>query len=393
MSLNQFMYDYGAQKSSIREIAAYASARKAEVGAENVFDFSLGNPSVPAPQQVTDAIRRCLALPPQELHGYTPAPGLSSCRQAVAESLNRRFGTAYSGEHVFMTVGAAASLSCTFRALVNPGDEVVVISPYFPEYKVWIECAGATCIEVPAARPSFQPDLDALAAAVTERTKAVVINSPNNPVGVVYTEESLRGLAQVLKDAEERLGTAIYLVSDEPYREIVYGCDVPWVPSIYDRTVVCYSYSKSLSLPGERVGWVLVPPTNPEGAEVFTAVAGAARALGFVCAPALFQRVIEACVDVPADVAAYAENRDLLTSGLAEAGYTYVEPDGAFYLWVQALEPDCEAFFQRARALELLPVPSTSFGCDGWVRVGYCVARETIERSMPAWRALAQSYR
>lgn len=391
--INQTMYDYGAQKSSIREIAAYASARKAQIGAENVFDFSLGNPSVPAPSQVDEAIREALVLPPQELHGYTPAPGLPSCRQAVAHSLNRRFGTDYTGEHVFMTVGAAASLSCTFRALVNPGDEIIVISPYFPEYKVWIECAGATCVEVPAARPSFQPDLVALEAAINERTKAVVINSPNNPVGVVYTEEALAGLAAVLQDAEKRLGTAIYLVSDEPYREIVYGCDVPWVPSIYDRTIVCYSYSKSLSLPGERVGWVLVPPTNPESAEVFCAVAGAARALGFVCAPALFQRVIEACVDVPADVAAYAENRDLLTSGLGAAGFRYVEPDGAFYLWVQALEPDCEAFFQRAKALELLPVPSTSFGCDGWVRVGYCVDKATIVGSMPAWQELAASYR
>lgn len=393
MTINEKSYAYGAQKSSIREIAAYGSARKAEIGAENVFDFSLGNPSIPAPESVRASIARALELPPTQLHGYTPAPGLPAAREAVAASLNRRFGTSYAAGDVYLTCGAAASLSISFHATVNAGDEVIVIAPYFPEYRVWIETAGATCVEVMADPETFQIDVAAVAAAITAKTKAIVINSPNNPVGSVYAEQNLADLASALRDAEKRLGTKIYLVSDEPYREITYGADVPWVPAIYDRTIVCYSYSKSLSLPGERIGWVLVPNTNPEHDELVLSVAGAGRKLGFVCAPALFQHVVIDCVDEPTDVEAYAENRRALTEGLSELGYEYIEPQGAFYLWVKALEPDANAFFERAKALELLPVPSGSFGCPGWVRVGYCVSHETIVNSMPAWKKLAESYR
>ena len=393
MTINEKSYAYGAQKSSIREIAAYGSARKAEIGAENVFDFSLGNPSIPAPESVRASIARALELPPTQLHGYTPAPGLPAAREAVAASLNRRFGTSYAAGDVYLTCGAAASLSISFHALVNSGDEVIVIAPYFPEYRVWIETAGAACVEVMADPETFQIDVAAVAAAITAKTKAIVINSPNNPVGSVYAEQNLADLASALRDAEKRLGTKIYLVSDEPYREITYGAVVPWVPAIYDRTIVCYSYSKSLSLPGERIGWVLVPNTNPEHDELVLSVAGAGRKLGFVCAPALFQHVVIDCVDEPTDVEAYAENRRALTEGLSELGYEYIEPQGAFYLWVKALEPDANAFFERAKALELLPVPSDSFGCPGWVRVGYCVSHETIVNSMPAWKKLAESYR
>lgn len=393
MTINEKSYAYGAQKSSIREIAAYGSARKAEIGAENVFDFSLGNPSIPAPESVRASIARALELPPTQLHGYTPAPGLPAAREAVAASLNRRFGTSYAAGDVYLTCGAAASLSISFHATVNAGDEVIVIAPYFPEYRVWIETAGAACVEVMADAKTFQIDVDAVAAAITERTKAVIINSPNNPVGSVYAEQNLRDLAAALAAAEKRLGTKIYLVSDEPYREITYGAEVPWVPAIYDRTIVCYSYSKSLSLPGERIGWVLVPNTNPEHDELVLSVAGAGRKLGFVCAPAIFQRVVIDCVDEPTDVEAYAENRRALTEGLSALGYEYIEPQGAFYLWVKALEPDANAFFERAKALELLPVPSDSFGCPGWVRVGYCVSHETIVNSMPAWKKLAESYK
>lgn len=392
MTINEKSYAYGAQKSSIREIAAYGSARKAQIGAENVFDFSLGNPSIPAPESVRASIARALELPPTQLHGYTPAPGLPAAREAVAASLNRRFGTSYAAGDVYLTCGAAASLSISFHTLVNPGDEVIVIAPYFPEYRVWIETAGATCVEVMADPETFQIDVPAVAAAVNERTKAIVINSPNNPVGSVYAEQNLADLASALRDAEKRLGTKIYLVSDEPYREIAYGAVVPWVPSIYDRTIVCYSYSKSLSLPGERIGWVLVPNTNPEHDRLVLAVAGAGRKLGFVCAPALFQHVVIDCVDEPTNVEAYAENRRVLTEGLSALGYEFIEPQGAFYLWVKALEPDASAFFERAKALELLPVPSDSFGCPGWVRVGYCVSKETIVNSMPAWKKLAESY-
>lgn len=392
MSINEKSYAYGAQKSSIREIAAYGAQRKAEIGAENVYDFSLGNPSIPAPDAVRASIERSLELPPAQLHGYTPAPGLPVAREAVAASLNRRFGTSYAAGDVYLTCGAAASLSISFNAVVNPGDEVIVIAPYFPEYRVWIETAGATCVEVMADASTFQIDVAAVASAVNERTKAVVINSPNNPVGSVYAEQNLRDLSAALAAAEERLGTQIYLVADEPYREITYGAEVPWVPVIYDRTIVCYSYSKSLSLPGERIGWVLVPNTNPDHDKLVLAVAGAGRKLGFVCAPAIFQRVVIDCIDEPSDVEAYAENRRALTEGLSALGYEFIEPQGAFYLWVKALEPDASAFFERAKSFELLPVPSDSFGCPGWVRVGYCVSRDTIVNSMPAWKKLADSY-
>ncbi len=392
MSINQKSYEYGTSKSSIREIAAYGAQRKARIGAERVFDFSLGNPSVPAPEEVRRSIERSLELSPVQLHGYTPAAGLVEVRQRVAESLNRRFGCSYGAGDLYMTCGAAASLSISFNALVDPGDEVIVIAPYFPEYRVWIQTAGASCVEVMADPQTFQVDTGAVRAAVTARTKAVVVNSPNNPVGSVYSRQNLEELASVLRECEEALGIAIYLVSDEPYREISYGCEVPWVPAVYDRSIVCYSYSKSLSLPGERVGWVLVPDTNPDHDELVPAIAGAGRKLGFVCAPALFQRVVMDCVDVPSDVAAYERNRRALTEGLSALGYEYIEPQGAFYLWVKALEPDAEAFFQSAKALELLPVPSDSFGCEGWVRIGYCVSHQTIVDSMPAWKRLAEQY-
>lgn len=393
MAINQKSYDYGAAKSSIREIAAYGAARKAQIGAQNVFDFSLGNPSVPAPDAVRASIVRNAALPASQLHGYTPAAGLPAARQAVADSLNRRFQTSYEPGDLYLTCGAAAAISITLHAIVNPGDEVIVIAPYFPEYRVWIETAGATCVEVMADPTTFQVDTAAVDAAITPNTKAVIIDSPNNPVGAVYTRETLLSLASVLSGRGEELGHPIYLVSDEPYREITYGADVPWVPAIYDRTIVCYSYSKSLSLPGERIGWALVPNTNPDHDELVLAIAGAGRKLGFVCAPALFQRVLIDCVDEPTNVEAYARNREALAGGLRKLGYTCIEPEGAFYLWVKSLEPDADAFFRRARDLELLPVPSNSFGCEGWVRLGYCVSYETIVGSMPAWQKLAESYR
>lgn len=392
--INQTMYQRGAESSVIREIFTYACERKEQIGAQNVFDFSLGNPSVPAPAAVRDSIERSLdELTSEQLHGYTPAPGLPSARAAVAASLNRRFGTTYAAGDVFMTVGAAASVSCALHALVNPGEEVIVIAPFFPEYRVWIENAGAVCREVLADQETFQIDVAAVRDAIAPNTAAVIIDSPNNPTGAVYTRENLEALAMVLSQANGAREQPIFLISDEPYREVVYGAEVPWVPSIYEHTVVCYSYSKSLSLPGERVGWVLVPNTMSLADKVMPAIAGAARCLGFVCAPALFQRVVEDCVDEPSDVEAYARNRETLTQALTEYGYTYVEPDGAFYLWVRALEDDAEAFCDRARSFELLPVPSNSFGVPGWIRIGYCVSHETIERSLPAWKALAETYK
>gem|GEM_PF-542612 len=322
MSINEKSYAYGASKSSIREIAAYGARRKAEIGAENVYDFSIGNPSVPAPAQVRESIARALELPPTELHGYTPASGTPAARKAVADSLNRRFDAGADAGDLYLTCGAAAAISISFHAIVNPGDEVIVIAPYFPEYRVWIETAGATCVEVLADQDTFQIDTAAVEAAITPRTKAVIIDSPNNPSGAVYSADNLAALAAVLDKKSTDLGTAIYLVSDEPYRDIVYGCEVPWVPKFYGRTIVTYSYSKSLSLPGERIGWVYVPATNPDHDRLIPAVAGAGRKLGFVCAPALFQRVLIDCVDVPADVASYARNREALTSAASPSWAT-----------------------------------------------------------------------
>lgn len=387
--INQRMLALGNEPSAIRELFAYGLERKAEIGADKVFDFSLGNPSIPSPDAVRQAIAEALDEPACSLHGYTPAQGTPAVRKAVAGSILRRHGFEVSPDRIYMTAGAAAGLAIAIAAVTDPGDEVIVVAPYFPEYKVFIESAGCTCVEVPARADDFQLDVDAIRAAITPKTSAVIINSPNNPTGAVYDRASLEDLGRALRDAEEAHDTQIHLISDEPYREIVYGAEVPWVPQFYARTIVCYSYSKSLSLPGERIGWLLVP----DSAEEYAAVCGAGRALGFVCAPALFQRVVEKCVDEPSDVAAYAANRELLTKGLSELGYEYVEPQGAFYLWVRALEPDAQAFAERAKAHELLLVPSDSFGTKGWVRIGYCVDADVIRNSMPAFKALAEEYR
>lgn len=390
--INEKMYGLGDEPNAIRELFAYGLARKAEIGAENVFDFSIGNPSVPAPALVGDTMRELLETDPVPLHAYSPAAGLPEAREAVAASIAERYGVRATAAHVYLTAGAAAALAASIAAVTEPGDEVVVIAPYFPEYRTWIEAAGCTIVEVPAAVPAFQPDIEALAAAIGPRTSAVIINTPNNPVGAVYTRESLEALGAMLRAKEAELGRPLYLISDEPYREIAYGAEVPWVPSIYDRTIVCYSYSKALSLPGERIGWVYVSDSAEDGDAVTVAVAGAGRALGYVCAPVLLQRVAARCVNEPSDVAAYAENRALLTEGLSALGYEYVEPDGAFYLWVRALEEDAQAFSDRAKEFELLIVPSDSFGVGGWVRLSYCIARDTIERAMPAFAALKASY-
>lgn len=390
--INEKMYGLGDEPSAIRELFAYGLARKAEIGAENVFDFSIGNPSVPAPAFVGDTMRELLDADPVALHAYSPAAGLPEAREAVAASIAERYGVRATAAHVYLTAGAAAALAASIAAVTEPDDEVVVIAPYFPEYRTWIEAAGCTIVEVPAAQPSFQPDIEALAAAIGPRTSAVIINTPNNPVGAVYTRESLEALGAMLRAKEAELGRPLYLISDEPYREIAYGAEVPWVPSIYDRTIVCYSYSKALSLPGERIGWVYVSDSAEDGDAVTVAVAGAGRALGYVCAPVLLQRVAARCVNEPSDVAAYAENRALLTEGLSALGYEYVEPDGAFYLWMRALEEDAQAFSDRAKEFELLIVPSDSFGVGGWVRLSYCIARDVIERAMPAFAALKASY-
>jgi len=392
--VNSAMYQLGAQPNAIRALFAYGLARKAEIGEDKVFDFSLGNPSIPAPAAVKEAIISLLDMPTDAIHGYTPGQGTVEVRTAIAESINRRFGMKATADNLYMTVGAAASLIISISAISEPGDEFIVVAPYFSEYKVWIEKAGCTCVEVAAREGDFQLDIAAVEAAITEKTVGIILNSPNNPVGTVYALEGLTALAQMLGAQQAKLGRAITIICDEPYREIVYdGVSVPYIPALYDATIVCYSYSKSLSLPGERIGYIYVPERMPDAKQVYTAVCGAGRALGYVCAPSLFQHVIERCVDVPSDVAAYAENRRALTQGLSRIGYEFVEPKGAFYLWVKALEPDDEAFADRAKAHELLLVPSTGFGCKGWVRIGYCVSKKTIEGAMPAFEALMADYR
>lgn len=389
---NETMYERGNAPSAIRELFAYGMERKAQIGEDKVFDFSIGNPSVPAPDSVAETIRELADMAPAQLHAYSAAQGLESTRAAIAENLNKRFGTHYTADNLYLTMGAAACLSACFTALIEPGDEIIVIAPYFPEYRIWIEFAGGVCVEVPAREDNFQIDLDALEQAITEKTKAVVINTPNNPVGTVYTRETLEGLADVLVQAEQKFGHDIYLISDEPYRELTYGVEVPWVPAIYPNTLVCYSWSKSLSLPGDRIGYVLVPNEVHDSREVYLAVCGAGRSLGYICAPAFFQRVIERCVDEPTNVEAYAVNREILTHALDELGYEYIEPDGAFYLWIKALEPDAQAFSNKAKEHELLLVPSDSFGVGGWVRAGYCIDKSTIEHSIPAFAALKADY-
>ena len=390
--VNERMYGLGAEPSAIRELFAYGMARKAEIGADSVFDFSIGNPSVPAPDAVKQAVLELMDEEPSALHGYTPAAGDPRVRQAVADHIRRRYDVPAQPEQVYLTAGAAAGLAISISAVTEPGDEVIIIAPFFPEYKVWIGTAGCACVEVPAHVPDFQLDIDALAQAIGPKTAAIILNSPNNPVGAVCSRENLEAFAALLARKEEELGRKLYVISDEPYREITYGAEVPYVPCVWPRTIVCYSYSKSLSLPGERIGYLYVSDLMDDAREVSTAVAGAGRALGFICAPVLFQRVIARCIDEPSDVAAYAANRELLTTGLGELGYEFVEPQGAFYLWVRALEDDAQAFSDRAKAHELLLVPSDSFGVGGWVRVSYCVSREVIERSMPAFKALKESY-
>ena len=391
--INTAMQALGDEPSAIRELFAYGMVRKAQIGKENVFDFSLGNPSVPTPERVSELVREATSLPSKQVHGYTPAAGLPSTRTAIAESLNRRFGQSYTADNLYLTCGAAASISISLKALLEPGDEVIVIAPFFPEYAVWVETHGGSLVQVPARVQDFQPDLAAIEAAITPHTKAVIINSPNNPVGVIYTPEALEGLAEVLDKASQSQGRPIFLISDEPYRELAFGPVKPaWVPSIYANTIVCYSWSKSLSLPGDRIGYILVPDSVEQSRRVFAAVNGAGRALGFVCAPSLFQYVIERCPDLVADRTAYERNRELLIQVMDEAGFDYIAPDGAFYLWVRSPIPDAQIVSARAMEHELLIVPSDSFGVTGWLRLGYCVSERTIKGSAAAFKALRREF-
>ena len=394
-NVSQRMLNLGTARSEIREAFAFAQARAAEVGAENVDDFSIGNPSVPAPATVAEAVHKLVdAIDPIKLHGYTPAQGDGQARGALADDLNRRFGTNYTADNFYLTAGAAGALCCALSALSCPGDTFITFAPYFPEYKVFVESAGAELVTVPADIEDFQIDFAAFDQALTPNTKGVIINSPNNPTGVVYSEATIQKLAQVLTENSKEYGHTIWLISDEPYREIVYrDTPLPWVPNYYPNTLVCYSYSKSLSLPGQRIGYVLVPPQAEDADIVYAAVCGAGRALGYVCAPSLFQLVAAECTGQTADIEIYHKNRDLLLNALRDMGYTCAQPDGAFYLFPRSLEPDARAFCERARKYDLVLVPGDSFGCPGHVRISYCVPTEQIQRALHKFEQLAAEYK
>lgn len=392
--INQESLSLGQTRSVIRELFEYGNQRAKVVGRENIFDFSIGNPSVPPPPQVSMEIERLIReMEPCLLHGYTSAAGDPEVRTRIASSLSRRFGIDCKGEELYLTCGAAASLVCCLHALSEPGDEVVLIAPYFPEYVVFIRAAGGVVKICPADIDTFQINFQKLESLLTQRTKAVIINSPNNPSGVLYDEKTLTYLGELLGEKSRALGQPIYLISDEPYREIVFGGKTaPWIPHFYPNTIVCYSWSKSLSLPGERIGYVYVPASAEQSKEVYSAIVGAGRKLGYVCAPSLIQRLVAACCDLTADLSVYEKNARILTHSLRNLGYTCVVPGGTFYLFPKSLDEDDVAFARAAQKMDLLLVPGSSFGCPGHVRISYCVPTEQIERSLAVFSRLAKKY-
>ena len=393
--INPRMQELGSKRSVIRELFEYGKKQRALLGEEAVFDFSLGNPSVPAPTDVGDELTRLLQdEDPVALHGYTSAEGDFGVRTKIAEYISGTYGVPASAEAIYMTVGAAAALTISLNAILTEGEEVIAIAPYFPEYKVFVEGAGGKLVSVPARDDSFYPDIKKVRDAINERTAAVIINSPNNPTGVVYDEGAMRELSNVLREKSAELGKTIYLISDEPYRELVYGgADVPYLTKFYDNTLVCYSFSKSLSIPGERIGYIFISPTMVDFQSVREAICGAGRSLGFVCAPSMLQRLVARCLGKTADITVYDKNRKLLLSALSEWGYEVVNPDGAFYLFIKSPSGSGKEFSERAKGLNILIVPSEDFGTLGYARLSYCVKTEMIERALPHFKKLIESYK
>lgn len=387
--LNKTSVALGKVRSSIRELFEYGKKRKAEIGEANVFDFSIGNPSVPAPDEVKSALINLIEnTDPVELHGYTSAQGDYQARDAVARELNARHATKLNADCVYMTCGASASLTVTLNALLNKGDEVIAFVPFFPEYRVFCEHAGGKLVAV-ECDDNFQPDLNKLESALSEKTKAVIINSPNNPSGVIYSENTIKKIISIIKKCAQ----PVYIISDEPYRELVFnGESLPFIMNYYDRSIVCYSYSKSLSLPGERIGYIAVNNAAEDFEEIYAGVLGSGRALGFVCAPSLFQRLIKVCHGKTSDLSVYRANRDMLIENLSRLGFQFAKPDGAFYLFIKAPDGNARAFAERAKEFELLLVAGDDFGCGGYVRLSYCVSPQMIERAMPAFEKLAKRY-
>ena len=389
------MYELGTKKSTIRTIFEFGRKRAAEVGEENVYDFSLGNPNVPTPDFIKEAAVDILTnMEPSAIHGYTVAPGNPQVRKALADSINSRFGMHITEKNLFMTAGAAASITICFKALSQPEDEYITFAPFFPEYRAFVESVGGKLVVVPAQPEDWQIDFAAFERLVNNHTKAVIVNSPNNPSGAVYSEATIKKLAQILQAKEKEYHHPIFIIADEPYREIAFeGYTVPYIPKYYDNTLVCYSYSKSFSLPGERIGYIVVPDTVASFEKVYGAIAGAARVLTHVNAPSLWQLVVGRCANMPSDISTYVKNGQLLYQGLIEAGFECVKPQGAFYLFTKCLEEDDYAFCEKARKYDLLLVPGTDFGCPGYFRAAYCIKTETIEKSLPLFKKLAAEYK
>lgn len=393
--INQKMYELGTKKSTIRTIFEFGRKRAAEVGEENIYDFSLGNPNVPTPEYVKDAAIDILTnMEPSAVHGYTVAPGNPEVRKALAASVNKRFGTDFTANNFFITAGAAAAITISFKALAEKDDEFITFAPFFPEYRAFVESVGGKLAVVKAQPADWQIDFAAFRQLINEHTKAVIVNSPNNPSGAVYSEATIKELATILKEKQQEYGHPIFIIADEPYREIAFeGYDVPYIPDYYENTLVCYSYSKSFSLPGERIGYIVVPDAVTDFGKVYGAIAGAARVLTHVNAPSLWQLVIGRCADKPSDISTYVKNGQLLYNGLIEAGFECVKPQGAFYLFPKCLEEDDYAFCERAKKYDLLLVPGTDFGCPGYFRAAYCIKTETIEKSLPLFKKLAAEYK
>lgn len=392
--LSQHYIDMTSQKSAIRELFDYGSKRAKEIGYENVFDYSLGNPSVPTPQAFTDALIDLIQnTDPVALHGYSPSLGIPSVRQAIADSLNRRFGMEFQMEDIFMAVGAAGAIAHAVRAVTVPGDEVITFAPFFPEYYHYVNETGAVLKVVPADISSFQINFEAFEEMLTPKTMAVLINTPNNPSGIVYSTATIDRLAAILTAKSKEYGHEIYIISDEPYREIVFqGVDAPFVAKHYDNTIVCYSFSKSVSLPGERIGYVAVNPACKDAARIVDMCGQISRGIGHNCPPSLIQLAVTKVLDMTSDISVYEENKNILYKELTRIGFDIVEPGGTFYMFPKALEENAGAFCERAKQHDLLLVPSDTFGCPGHFRICYCIPTEKVLRSIPVFEALAKEY-
>ena len=393
--ISEKMQGYVNNSSAIRAMFEEGKKLASVYGAENVYDFSLGNPNVPAPAAVKEAALQVLnEEDPLMVHGYMSNSGYEDVREAIAASLNRRFGTGYDAGNLVMTVGAAGGMNVIFKTLLNPGDEVIAFAPYFGEYRAYVSNYDGVLKVVPPDTETFQPNLAAFEKLITEKTKAVIVNTPNNPTGVVYSAKTLKRLADILEEKQKEWKTSIYLISDEPYRELVYGgVEVPWIPDFYRNTIVGYSFSKSLSLPGERIGYLVLPSEMDDSEAVKNAANVATRILGYVNAPSFFQRVVARCLEEKADIAYYDRNRETLYEGLKKAGLSCIKPEGAFYLFVKSPVEDEKAFCEKAKKQNLLLVPGSSFACPGYVRLAYCVSYEMIVRSLPHFEELMKEYR